>query len=247
MSGKAAFWLATMDSSPQRSVDVGVVHRCPKEYIVSLYSTFASNFDDLLVNKLHYQTPSKLRQVVDQMNTSSTSTPPDKFKCCLDLGCGTGLSGLAFRDCVEDLVGVDLSPEMIERAKQRNCYKNLFVGDLESVFVVTPDWTPPVFDIVIACDVFVYIGDLKSIFHSIRKNVTCDGVFAFSTEALDEETCGTNPFTLHKNARFAHKKSYIENLANKTEFMLDSMTKTVIRKNKGTDVQGFLVVLRPVN
>ena len=247
MSEKCAFWLATMDSH-QVSMDLGIVSRCPEEYIVSLYSSFASKFDDLLVNKLQYQTPSKLRQVVDKVHTrtyTSITDSPKRFQCGLDLGCGTGLSGLAFHNCVASLSGVDLSPEMIERAKQRSCYSNLFVGDLESVFVATRLWIPPSFDIVIACDVFVYVGDLKSIFYSVRKNINRDGVFAFSTEALDEGECGTNPFTLHKNARFAHKKSYIENLANESKFMLDSITKSVIRKNQGKDVHGFLVVLRP--
>ena len=243
MIEQSKFWLATMDTN-QSSIDVGRVNRCPEEYIISLYSTFADKFDDLLVNKLQYQTPTKLRKLVDQ---SRSPKEQNNFENCLDLGCGTGLSGLAFRDCANSLVGVDLSPEMIERARQRNCYKQLLVGDLESAFHAKSNWNPPgSFDLVVACDVFVYIGDLDSIFLHVRQNLSLNGMFAFSTEALDEDECSDYPFILHKNARFAHKKSYVENLAREMKFTVNSMIKTVIRRNQGKDVQGFLVILRPV-
>ena len=38
------------------------------------------------------------------------------FGAMLDLGCGTGLGGAAFRGCADRLVGVDLSPAMVAQA-----------------------------------------------------------------------------------------------------------------------------------
>ncbi len=55
----------------------------------------------------------------------------------LDLGCGTGLAGVAFKDVAALLDGVDLSPEMIEKARARKLYDNLIVGDIETALEQT--------------------------------------------------------------------------------------------------------------
>jgi hypothetical protein len=55
-----------------------------------LFDEYADTFDDELVNGLRYDVPNLLRKQIP---------PGALFKRCLDLGCGTGLSGVAFRDC----------------------------------------------------------------------------------------------------------------------------------------------------
>ncbi len=233
---KSKFWLATLGDETSETV----IDRCPEEYVVSLYASFASKFDDLLVNKLKYETPSKLRKIVDKVRQNDQKALVRK-SCMLgaDLGCGTGLSGLSFQDCVDELYGIDLSPQMIEKASSRECYKDLFIGDLEDIFKILE----VEFDLVVACDVFVYIGDLRQIFQSVYAHLCKNtGMFAFSTECLDELSA-TNRYVLHKNARFSHKKSYIEMLAREVGFSIDLLEKSVIRKNQGKDVEGLLVVL----
>jgi len=236
---KSRFWLASLCTNAQSSAPIEV-NRCPEEYIISLYSSFASRFDKLLVQQLQYETPVKLRDLVTEVKGIKSTTN----RYCADLGCGTGLSGLAFRDCVDSLIGIDLSPEMIQKAKEKKCYDELRVGDVETIFCNAKGSMRNVFNLVIACDVFVYIGDLRSVFISVRQNL-CeeDGLIAFSTEFMKEDTIGGKPYLLQKCARFAHKQSYIEELSKETGFEIKAMKKTVIRKNKGNDVNGLLVVL----
>jgi hypothetical protein len=45
-----------------------------------------------------------------------------RFGAMLDLGCGTGLGGAAFRAFVDRLVGVDLSPAMVAQASAKGLY-----------------------------------------------------------------------------------------------------------------------------
>ena len=225
LTASARFWLATR-------TDGAVVDRCPKNYIIDLYSTFAARFDDLLVGKLNYDTPRKLRHLVDSTNVACSR----KWRLGADLGCGTGLSGEAFRDCVETLVGVDLSPEMIGRAKIRGCYETLVVGDVTSILGNEDEY-----DLLFASDVFVYIGDLTDIFKDVRNALTMEGIFAFSTECLAETF--DYPFKLHTCARFAHKQSYIESLGTEMGYKMLSTEKTTIRKNGGKDVEGMLFVM----
>jgi len=219
---KATFFLATF-ATDHNTTDASIIIesieivRCPENFVASLYSTFAEKFDELLVDKLNYPTPSLLRKLVDQ---TLTSKPGRKgSQCCVDLGCGTGLSGLAFRDCTEHMIGVDLSPEMIEKAKERKCYDTLVVGCIEStlestLFHGTADSDPIRYvDLVVACDVFVYLGDLQQVFEIIRQCLAPGvGRFAFSIERLQETAVGGKGFVLQRTARFAHKRSYLEGL-----------------------------------
>ena len=234
---KSKFWLGTLNDDNNESA----VERCPSNYIVSLYSTFAATFDDQLVNKLHYQTPTKLRKLVDEVVKQSSQI--ECFNNLADLGCGTGLSGLAFKSLAKSMVGVDLSPEMIAKAEKRGCYKSLHVGDIESILTSPISTGEETYDMVIACDVFVYIGDLQSVFESVAKCLNpIHGLFAFSTELLEEDKKG-NGYTLQTTARYAHRQSYIRSLSEQCGFKVISMKNEVIRKNAGKDIQGTLTIL----
>jgi len=122
------------------------------------------------------------------------------FERGADLGCGAGLSGRAFRSCCEHLTGVDLSPEMVDKARECGWYDELVVGDIECILrkseearlsileregtdVAAP--TAASFDLVFACNVFSYVQDLGSVFRAVRRNVSDGGVFAFSAEVLE--------------------------------------------------------------
>lgn len=249
LSKKSGFWLATLGTD---AAYAATVDRCPEEYIVGLYSGFAKDFDNLLVRKLHYETPALLRRLVDGVLPASRRGKSWARRAA-DLGCGTGLSGVAFRSCVKNMTGVDLSPEMVEKAKERQCYESLVVGDVETVLnrsngeetkSESSHASTRMYDLVFACDVFVYIGDLCSIFASVRNSlISPDGLFSFSAECLDEDQAVGNGFVLQKCARFAHKLSYIEELANKFGFEIRATKRCAIRKNEGKDVAGILAVM----
>ena len=159
-----------------------------------------------------YDTPALLRELVDEyirdgaLSVSSQSSPPGCWaKRGADLGCGSGFSGLAFRSCVENLLGVDISREMIDKAKERGCYDCLLVGDIESVlnehFKDDDDDSShdeendsmdhchhkgTKLDLVFACNVFAYIHDIRGVFQSVRNNLKLtNGVFAFSAEIVE--------------------------------------------------------------
>ena len=245
----AGFWLATLKTAECNSEindqqQCLEITKCPAEYVVGLYSTFAEKFDELLVNKLDYKTPAMLRRLLDTVdngNGQGQKAPRKKWHTGVDLGCGTGLSGMAFRDIIEKMIGVDLSGEMLLRAKQRCIYEDLILGDVSSAFI--NDGT--VYDIVFACDVFVYIGDLTEVFDAVSKSLHTAGLFCFSTESLEDDPAQyPRPFMLHSCARFAHKQSYIEHLAQDYGFEILRLQVAPIRKNQGKPVKGMLVILR---
>lgn len=240
----ATFWLATLQVDKGCEKIYTEMTRCPAKYVVGLYSTFAAKFDDLLLGQLDYETPTRLRQLLDTVVVEEKNKKNCKWHRAADLGCGTGLSGMAFSDIVNHLVGVDLSPAMLKQAKKRGIYDDLTLGELTCIFDKNDNNQS--FDLVFACDVFVYLGDLSPVFESVSKSLCAtSGLFCFSTEYMKEGDDGSSrPFKLHACARFAHKQSYIETLCIEFGFEILRLQICPIRLNQGKPVQGILVILR---
>lgn len=228
----ANFWMGTLTDQK--------VEQCPTSYIVGLYaSSFANRFDELLVDKLKYQTPTVLRRLMDQ--ALATSTTCQAFRSVCDLGCGTGLSGLAFADCARStMVGIDLSPPMAAKARDRGCYHDVMVGDVMQALAPAND---TVWDLLIACDVLCYIGDLQTIFEATYQSLSSGGVWVCSTESLLDEK-EDNDYQLGDCARFLHNPRYLLRLAEECGFQVIGAQNSTIRQNRGESVQGFLTILR---
>src|SRR5690606_25849867 len=131
----------------------------PAEYVAGLFDQYAEEFDAHLTGELGYQTPQRLREPFDGLAGGATGLR------VLDLGCGTGLSGLVFRDCAAHLAGVDLSPRMLDKARGRGIYDELHCADLvQALERPGPDW-----DLMLAADVFVYLGDLGAVLRAAAR------------------------------------------------------------------------------
>ena len=153
----------------------------------------------------------------------------------IDRGCGTGLCGLQFRDLARTLTGVDLSPKMLEKARERNVYDNLIVADLATV-LRAPGAS---YDLIIAADVFIYIGDLAPVFDACRAALRTGGLFAFSLEAGEEDV----PYILRTSGRYAHATGYIRMLAETAGLKVISHDHVIIRKEITDPIPGYIFVL----
>jgi predicted TPR repeat methyltransferase len=202
----------------------------PKDFVVRLFDDYAGHFEDHLVGRLKYGVPEKL------FGAMAALVPAGDIDI-LDLGCGTGLVGARFRPLARKLVGVDISSEMIEVAGRRKVYDDVVCGELIE-FLSTQTGA---FDLVLAADVFIYIGDLAEVFRGVRKALRAGGLFGFSTEA-----CADGDFALSATRRYSHSRSYLERLARDCGFAPELIEHIVVRQQDGVDVMGDLVILRCV-
>jgi predicted TPR repeat methyltransferase len=201
----------------------------PADYVAQLFDQYADSFDAHLTEDLGYRVPQLLRALLDGLGE------PRSGMRVLDLGCGTGLSGLAFRDCAAHLAGVDLSPRMIERARARGVYDELAVGEVVGALRAREaHW-----DLLIAADVFVYLGDLAAVLRAAARSLRPGGRLLFSVEAFEEAHYG-----LRAAGRYAHSAGYVRDLAEAAGLRVDSERAAVLRRNFGADVQGLLFALR---
>lgn len=201
----------------------------PPKYIKNLFDQSAAKFDYQLVEVLDYKSPTALRQALDNLLGNV------HFRNAIDLGCGTGLSGLAFHQLIDRLTGIDLSPQMIELAKQRHIYDVLQTGDLVELLNKSEDK----YDLFIATDVLVYIGNLRPLFKAIQSHALPGALFVCLTESIPEGT-----YILRQSGRYAHSRSHIQSLADEHHFTIEFCQPAAIRVEKGQGIMGDHMILK---
>jgi predicted TPR repeat methyltransferase len=141
-----------------------------------------------------------------------------------------------FKEFSHHMKGIDISPGMIRASMQRGIYNDLEENEILAALVKHQNDT----DVMVSADVFVYVGDLESVFLAVTSALKENGLFLFSVESHE----GDENFKLPVTARFTHSKKYIQELAKRRGLELLECKDTVIRTESGSPVDGFLVALK---
>jgi predicted TPR repeat methyltransferase len=201
----------------------------PRPYVRFLFDSYADGFDEHLVQVLHYDAP---RRLVDGLAAQGFT----RFASALDLGCGTGLCGEALRGHCGRLDGVDLAPQMLARARERGVYDELVEAEIGDHLQATRTR----YQLVLAADVFIYVGDLAAVFDGVWRVLAPGGVFAFSAERADD----AHDFRLLPSSRYAHSRRYLEALAARTGFTVCRIDEQPLREDQRRPVAGLYVTLQ---
>lgn len=91
---------------------------------IKLYKVWASSYDDDFAKKNDYRSPVLISNYYDKY--SNKNDVP-----VLDVGAGTGLiAEVMNKKNTIEIDAIDISPEMLESAKSKNCYNKLIEADL---------------------------------------------------------------------------------------------------------------------
>ena len=205
--------------------------RAPDECIVQLYARFAEFYERNMRTDLEYCGPELLESALDRTFGSTGATLD-----VLELGCGTGLVGKPLRSRARRLVGIDLSPDMVERAKATPWYDLLEVAEITEWLTRTSDRE---FDLIAACDTFIYFGDLRQVLVPAAARLRAGGRVAFTVEREE----GTS-FRLTDSGRYVHSETHIHDAARDAGLAIESTDSAVLRYEYGEAVQALVVVMR---
>lgn len=197
----------------------------PRDYVEQLFDQYGDGFEEHLTRTLGYRTPTL---ICDGLGRPS-------YRAALDLGCGSGLCAPMLRPRCDRLDGLDLSGRMVEIARERGLYDNLFHADI----VEHLNATAQAYELLLAADVFVYVGDLAPVFAAAARVLPAGGEFCFSVE----DAGGRDGFVLQPSLRYAHSERYIRSLAGPHGFEVRAMTRHPLRMDQGRPIPGLCVWL----
>jgi len=201
----------------------------PKEYVKNLFDDYAERFDESLVGQLGYKLPFLMKELIFKLDPTRKI-----FEKVIDLGCGTGLTGKELRDISNNLTGIDLSSNMVDKTRELDVYDHLIVGDIIDILSSSKEK----YDLFIALDVFIYVGELTKIFKTVRNCCNKNSLFIFSIETQEEDG-----YSLLKSARYSHSDNYILNIAFDGFKVIDSQ-EVSLRKEKESWIDGKIFILQ---
>jgi predicted TPR repeat methyltransferase len=216
-----AYYLASVQGGKSPST-------APRKYVEGLFNNYADEFDKHLVDSLRYTAHV---QLIDGLKHLA----PGPYTGALDMGCGTGLCGPLVRPLVDRLTGVDLSAAMLLKAQELGVYDKLEKMDVVEFL----EQGAQRFDLILAADVFIYIGDLTQTFAAAR-NAMNQGIFCFSVELLDD---GAGDFQLLPSLRYAHCEAYLRRLCSRFSFNYLAGVRALVREDQGRPIHGLYVYL----
>lgn len=222
-NGSAAFQIAALEGRP--------MPRHPADDVRTLFDGYADFYDEHLVDRLGCRVPQQIASLLADLDGGQV-----RYREALDIGCGTGLSGIAIRPRAVRLTGVDLSPGMLAKARERGIYDEIAEQDLYE-FLAVGDVC---YDLIIAADVLVYIGALDGLFAAIRRRATSGAVLWISVELNP----GAEDYRVGAEVRYLHSRGYVHRTAASTGWKVLLEHATSLRKSGEDESMGVIVALR---
>jgi predicted TPR repeat methyltransferase len=204
----------------------------PAGYVRALFDQYAKHYELSLLEGLDYRGPQLLFDAVVAACGSLGRVP--WFGRAIDLGCGTGLGGAAFAARVDSLVGVDLSPAMIEQARRTGRYDELHVADVPEFLARESARSA---SLVFAADVLPYCSDLAPLVRAVARVLDEGGLFAFTTET--HEGSGV---LVRETMRYAHGEDHVRHALEAAGLACVSLNAVSSRREKSIPVPGLVVV-----
>jgi predicted TPR repeat methyltransferase len=205
------------------------VVNAPAAYVEKLFDQYADDFEAHLVGQLGYQGHSMLLQQLPV-------DPMVRFEQVWDLGCGTGLCGPLIRPRADHLTGVDLSSAMVAKAQNLGVYDSLHAQDLVNFL----EQTTTKADLVLAADVFIYVGWLDAVFEALSPRVKPGAWLAFTVEEPDPGF----EVQLHSSLRYAHALTYLQKLAAQHGWRWAKVHRAPLRLDQAQPLMGAYVYLQ---
>lgn len=154
---------------------------CCADESLKVYDAWAHNYEQD-IRSWGYKMPERVAELVKHQVTSTDLI-------ILDAGSGDGLSGIALRNAgfpagATRIIGADLSPEMLNIAKQRNCYDETKEIDLNK----TLPFETNAFDVITCVGTITYVDPSAGTFREFIRITKPGGLICYTnrTDKLED-------------------------------------------------------------
>lgn len=109
---------------------------------------------------------------------------PEKGYTVVDLGCGSGIASIPYRSLAAHIIGVDMTPAMVEQALitaqgEERLFEQVITADIEAL---GDQLEPASADVVLLVNVVQFVGALDKVFATAASLVKPEGVVAVTLE-----------------------------------------------------------------
>jgi predicted TPR repeat methyltransferase len=205
--------------------------RASDDYVRDTFDAFAASFDQVL-DQLGYRAPALIGELLARVLPGA-----DGSLTVVDAGCGTGLCSDFLRPRAKQLLGVDLSPGMLARARARNTYDGLINAELSGWLAAHAASC----DLIVSADTLCYFGELDAILSAAHGALRPGGLFAFTLEKAADDVAA---HVLNPHGRYSHAERYVRDRVAEANLQLAGIEHVVLRRESGRDVEGLLVSAR---
>jgi predicted TPR repeat methyltransferase len=203
--------------------------------VQSTFDRFASTFDEVLT-ALDYRAPALCGVLVADL-----LGPANAALDILDAGCGTGLCAPILAQWARTLDGVDLSPNMLEKAAARGGYRLLEAAELSAWLAAHP----ASYDLVVSADTLCYFGALDDVAAAAAGALRAGGHLVFTLEeSLGQGTGEAPPFVLNPHGRYSHSEAYARAALARAGLEVLALQRHVLRTELGAPVAGLAIAAR---
>lgn len=200
------------------------------EYAHNLFNNYALYYEEHMQGQLKYSIPTHIARTLHQFELLTLNNT-------LDIGCGTGLTGVVVREYSKHLIGVDIAEKMLEHSKKKAIYDELV--QMEILEFLRQD--TKFYDLIVAADVLPYFGDLEPLMQLVATRLTPEHYFIFSAEINEQY-----PWQLESSARFSHQPDYIRELSKKHSLTIIKEEKIPARIHNQMPLEVMLYVAKKI-
>jgi len=202
--------------------------KTPEKYMREFYRKKSKNWNNFDKKKDNYRGHLLIENAFKKTHNISKKID------ILDMGCGTGSLARILRPYARSLVGVDLSPDMLFKAKEICLYDSLYEKDLSQYLGEVLNY----YDTVVAAAVLIHFNDLDNIFFLVRDSLKINGRFIFSIFEETQKNKDLNSFLM-----YAHSDDYVTALSNRLNLKIIYRQKDIHEYHKGNSVPAIIYVL----
>ena len=201
--------------------------RASDSFVRNTFDAFAGSFDRVL-DQLGYRAPTLIAEFLDREVPAT-----DVALVIADAGCGTGLCADFLRRRAARLVGVDLSANMLARARARKAYDEL----IESELAAWLNGRSQEFDLIVSADTLCYFGALEQALAGAAGALRPGGRVVFTVERAADDV---RDYRLDPTGRYSHAEGYVRSALTAAGLESIAIQHVELRRERGKEVQGLL-------
>ena len=163
---------------------------------INLYRSWASTYDSDFAKQNDYRSPLEIAKYFDKYSNKK-DTP------ILDVGAGTGLIGEFLNASSREIDAIDISPEMLNIARLKNCYSKIIEADLTERLMINDNH----YGAIVSAGTFTHGHVGPDLLDELLRVTRSGGLFVFTIH-----------YKLYKKAGFDKKFLEIEKSITKPIF-----------------------------